>query len=68
MISQLEARKILFDCLGDSMWKNFHVLYAYQVEALLRAAKAQRYRKRRDAPGSTGRMFHAYLQRRAVCK
>jgi hypothetical protein len=65
MLTQLEARKILYDCLGDDMWKDFHTLRSYQVEALVRAAKERRYRKRHDAPGSTGRMFCQYLQRRA---
>lgn len=48
---------------GDS---DFFTLRTSQVSALLDEAKRVRYRKSKNAPGSTGRMFHKYLQR--VCR
>ena len=48
---------------GDS---DFFVLRSSQVSALLDEAKRVRYRKSKNAPGSTARMFHKYLQR--ACK
>ena len=63
MLSQREAREILWRCnaMGD-----YHVLSSYVVDCLCAEAKARRYRKSKNAPGSTARMFHAYLMRRAA--
>ncbi|HEV3059619.1 MAG TPA: hypothetical protein VGY48_15320 [Vicinamibacterales bacterium] len=46
---------------GDS---DFYVLRSSQVDALLTEAKRVRYRKSKNAPGSTARMFHKYVQKR----
>ncbi len=48
---------------GDS---DFFTLSSSKVSALLDEAKRVRYRKSKNAPGSTARMFHKYLQR--ACK
>ena len=45
---------------GDS---DFFTLRSSKVSALLDEAKRVRYRKSKNAPGSTARMFHKYLQR-----
>lgn len=44
---------------------NFHALSSAQVERLLDAAKQYRYRKPKNANGSTARCFFAMLQRHA---
>jgi hypothetical protein len=44
---------------------DFHALKKDKVEALLAAAKNAKYRKGKNAPGSTGRMFHQHLTRLA---
>lgn len=45
---------------GDS---DFFVLSTSKVSDLVDAARKVGYRKSRNAPGSTARMFHKYLQR-----
>lgn len=42
---------------------DFHALRSEQVEALLIAADAWKYRKPKDANGSRARSFHAYVSR-----
>jgi hypothetical protein len=42
---------------------DFHTLSSEQVDALLASADAFKYRKPRNANGSRGRYFHAYLCR-----
>jgi hypothetical protein len=44
---------------------DFHTLTSSQVERLLVEADRLKYRKRKNAPGSRGRMFWQYIQRRA---
>ena len=43
---------------------DFHALGSRQVDTLLEAAKRVGYRKPKNANGSRGRYFHAYLERR----
>lgn len=45
--------------------KDFHALPASSASAMHDKAKELKYKKSRSAPGSTGRMFHAALQRHA---
>ena len=45
---------------GDS---DFFALPSSKIEDLLSKAAHYGYRKSRNAPGSTARMFHKYLQR-----
>lgn len=61
-LSPDDAKGILdkHDAHGD-----FHALKSDKVSALLGAAKDAKYRKRSDAPGSKGRMFHQHLTRLA---
>lgn len=59
-----EARGILEAC-GVALRADFHALSSSQVEALVAAAKRARYRRPAHANGSTGRYYHALLQRRA---
>jgi len=42
---------------------DFFTLRAWQVETLAREARARGYRKRKDAPGSTARMFYQHCLR-----
>ena len=65
MMTRYEARNILAAC-GVPLGANFHVLPAATVDLLLGHADARRYRKPRNANGSRGRYWHAYLQRRAT--
>jgi hypothetical protein len=44
--------------------KDFFVLPASKVSELLEVADAVGYRKPKNANGSRGRYFHAYLERR----
>lgn len=44
---------------------NFFALSSSEVHALLIEANARHYRAPKNAPGSRGRMFHAYLSRAA---
>lgn len=46
--------------------EDFDVLRSSQVDGLVNAARRYGYRKPKNANGSTGRYFHAYLQR--VCR
>jgi len=58
------ARDILRLC-HVSISDDYHTLSNSQVDALLEHAKKQKYRKPKNANGSTGRYFHAKLQREA---
>lgn len=62
-ITPARAREILAQCPGD-----FHALRSLQVAALLVEADAAGYRAPRNANGSRGRCFHAYLVRLAARK
>lgn len=46
--------------------RDFHTLSSSEVESLLAEADAVKYRKPRNANGSRGRYFHAYLCRVAA--
>ncbi len=64
MIDQDQAREILARC--NARTADFHTLSSEQVEMLLASADTLKYRKPRNANGSRGRYFHAYLQRLAA--
>lgn len=69
MVPRYEANELLCQALGDDrglLCPNFHTLSAREVERLVEQAKARRYRKPKNANGSTGRYWYAYLQRRAA--
>lgn len=46
---------------------DFHALYSDQVAKLVGLAKAARYRKPKNASGSTGRMYFQRLARLKGC-
>jgi len=46
------------ECKAD-----FHRLSSSEVDLILNMARATGYRKRKDAPGSTARMYFQYLSR-----
>jgi len=52
---------------GVSFDKDFHAQSRSAVDMLLAWAKATRYQKRRDAPGSRARMYYQLLQRKKGC-
>jgi hypothetical protein len=62
MIERLDARSILVRCNARG---SFHALPSSTVDALLTEADRVKYRRPKNANGSRGRYFHAYLQRRA---
>lgn len=49
--------------LGIKLGQDFHALSSDQVERLTNAAKVLRYRKPRNANGSTARYLYALLTR-----
>ncbi len=57
-----EARNILTYC-GISANEDFHALKAEQIANLLAFAYERKYRKPKNANGSSGRCFHAYVIR-----
>lgn len=63
-MSREKAREVLVEC-DVELGADYHRLNSDRVLALVDAAKAHGYKKPKDANGSTGRYFHAYLQRRA---
>lgn len=48
---------------GVDFSRDFHALPSRQVQLLVDTARAAGYRKRKDAPGSTARMYFQYLSR-----
>lgn len=46
-----------------NLTRDFHALPAGQVDHILEAADAYKYRKPRNANGSRARYFHAFLRR-----
>lgn len=62
-LSPQGAREALTAC---GAWDDFHTLRSETVEALLHFADTFGYRKPRNANGSRGRYFHAYLKRLAA--
>jgi len=61
-MSHEDARDMLMNN-GVSFDEDFHALSSDAVDRISQAAKATGYRKRKDAPGSTARMYYTYLQR-----
>jgi hypothetical protein len=55
--------KQLIQSDGIDFKRDFHELSSHEVERVLEVAKLAGYRKRRDAPGSTARMYFQYLSR-----
>ena len=43
--------------------RDFHELNSTQVEGVIEAARVSKYRKPKNANGSTARYFHARMQR-----
>ena len=56
------AKRLLTE-RGVNLRENFFALPTDAIGIVLDVAKAAGYRKRRDAPGSTARMFFQYAQR-----
>ena len=48
---------------GIDFSRDFHQLPSSQVQIILDTARAAGYRKRKDAPGSTARMYYQYLSK-----
>lgn len=61
------AAKRLLKARGVSLGADFFTLRTSEVGIVLDVAKAAGYRKRKDAPGSTARMFYQYMQRKKGC-
>ncbi len=61
-IDPLEAKRRL-EVAGVDFSKDFHALPSSQVDLVLDAARTAGYRKRKDAPGSTARMYFQRLSR-----
>lgn len=61
-----EAKRLL-SARGVDLKKDFHQLNSSDVNIVLDVAKAAGYRKSKNAPGSKGRMFFQYLQRKRGC-
>lgn len=62
-LSRVNACEIL-QRAGVPRGEDFHTLSSSKVDALLAEAKRAGYRKPKNANGSRGRYFHAYLQRK----
>lgn len=60
-IDPVYAKEVLSKLSHD----NFFALRHSEISDLLDIAKKYKYKKRKDAPGSTARMFHQHLQRLA---
>lgn len=63
-IDRARACDILARC-NVPLGADYHTLNTGQVDALISEANAWGYRRPRNANGSRGRYFHAYLQRAA---
>jgi hypothetical protein len=63
-LTRSEARDILQRC-KVAIGSDFHRLDSETVERLLSEADARGYRKPKNANGSRGRYFHAYVDRTA---
>lgn len=57
-----EAKQLLKSD-GIDFQRDFHELGSQEVQRILEVARLAGYRKRRDAPGSTARMYFQYLNR-----
>ena len=67
MLTRKQAQDILNNC-GIPEGADFHKLDSTKVGYLAEWAAAMKYRKAKNAPGSTARMYHDYLQRRLTAK
>ncbi len=61
-IDPQEAKRLLASD-GIDFRRDFHKLPSYETQRLADMAKLTGYRKRKDAPGSTARMYFQYLSR-----
>ena len=61
-LNYYQARRILIACQIPAS-SDFDTLRGSQVECLLEEADRRRYRKPKNANGSRGRYFHAYVIR-----
>ena len=61
-LSKHDACAIL-NRIGIRRGEDFHTLSSSKVDELVTAAVAAKYHKPKNANGSRGRYFHAYLQR-----
>ncbi len=62
--STCEAKRALVSRGIDPDRRDYFELRMSEAEQVLAVAKAVGYRKRKDAPGSTGRMFFQHLRRK----
>ncbi len=53
----------ILDQVGATTETDFHTLGSSEVESVLASADLYKYRKPRNANGSRGRYFFAYVQR-----
>lgn len=65
-MSACEAKRFA-KAAGVDFSKDFHALPSSQVQTLADTAKAAGYRKSKNAPGSTARMFFQRLDRAKGC-
>lgn len=66
MLTRSEARRILARwAINPDAPEDFHAISSQQVDWILATAREHRYRKPRNANGSTARYFYAYVVRRA---
>jgi hypothetical protein len=61
-ITPREAKQLI-QSDGIDFGRDFHELSSYEVQRILEVAHLAGYRKRKDAPGSTARMYFQYLSR-----
>lgn len=61
-IDRAEGKRLL-QSDGIDFSRDFHELGSQEVQRILEVAKLAGYRKRKDAPGSTARMYYQYLSR-----
>lgn len=66
-MSHCDARAML-ERQGVDFSEDFHALPSSKVDLIVEAARAAGYRKRRDAPGSRGRMYFQLLSRQKGCR
>ena len=64
-INACAAKKLLASRVD--MQQDFFTLSSHDVGIVLDVAKAAGYRKSKNAPGSTARMFYSYLKRKRGC-
>lgn len=65
-LTACDARKLLA-AEGVPFDVDFHTLNSSKVSRIVEVARRAGYRKPKNAPGSTGRMYFQYLARRKSC-